>query len=135
MARQHRVMLSHWMISFRIWRRLTAVAFTALAILALRPVCEAAEPVGLAAAGGAMQVYAGQQDHQGGAELCCASIDEAPTLSPASSAPQPAELPPVAPPRLTWQQWALSGHWRASVGSAPPRRSLPYHARSARLLL
>lgn len=135
MAGQHRVMLFHCMIPFRIWRRLTAIAFTALAILALRPVCEAAEPVGVATAGGTKQAYAGQQDPQGGAELCCASIDEAPTLSPASSALQPAELPPVAPPRLTWQQWALCERWRASVGSAPPPRSLPYHARSARLLL
>jgi hypothetical protein len=135
MAGGPQIMLPIWMIPSRIWRRLTAVAFTALAIVVLRPVCEAAEPVALAVAGGTMQAYAGQQDNQGGAEPCCASIDEAPALSPASSVPQSAELFPVARPQLTWQQRALSEHWRALVDSAPPPRGLSYHARSSRLLL
>jgi hypothetical protein len=135
MARVHQVMLFNWMITCRVWRGLTAVAFTALAILVLRPVCEAAETVAVAVAGGTMQAYAWHQDHQDGAEPCCASMDEAPPLSPASSASQSAELPPVAPPQLTWQQRALSERWRAPVDAAPPPRGLSYHARSARLLL
>lgn len=119
----------------RLWRRLTAVAFAALAILVLRPVCEAAEPLAVAVAGGVMQAYAAHQNHQGSAELCCASMDEAPTLSPAKSAPQSAELLPEAPPQLAWQQRAHSERWRAPVDPVPPPPSLSYHARSARLLL
>ena len=135
MIRPSEIMLFAGMIRTPLWRTLTAVAFMALAIVVARPVCEAAEAMAIAAVEGTMQAYAGHQDHQGEIDLCCASVEEAATLFPASWTSQSAKLPPLAAAQLTWQQKTLSERWRTPVDCAPLRCTRSYHARSGRLLL
>jgi hypothetical protein len=113
--------------------KLTAIALTALAILTLRPVCQAAEPVAMP--GGAVQTYVEHQSHQGRAESCCASMGEELTALAAGAEPHQVKLAPIAALPLAWRQLSLSERPGAPLSAAPPPRSLPYHARSARALL
>jgi hypothetical protein len=122
------------------WRRGFAVlAFLALSILLARPVCNAMEPAnaapGFAHAGAAFQdLDTGHSDHESG--LCCVSVDEASPLPTAgmaapsgkgSAEPLPAAKASLR--RAIAAPWQVAGH-----RSLPPPLSLPYHARTARIL-
>jgi len=122
------------------WRRGFAVlAFLALSILLARPVCNAMEPAnaapGFAHAGAAFQdLDTGHSDHESG--LCCVSVDEASPIPPAgvaaasgkgSAGPLPAAKASLR--RAIAAPWHVAGH-----RSLPPPLSLPYHARTARIL-
>jgi hypothetical protein len=124
----------------RHWRRgFAALAFLALAFLLARPLCNAMEPAnappGFAHAGAAFQgLDTGHSDHESG--LCCVSVDEASPLPPAGMAAlsvkgsaEPLPTAKASLRRAIAAPWHVAGH-----RSLPPPLSLPYHARTARIL-
>ena len=114
----------------RSWQRLAAIALAAVAILVLRPICEAAEPLER----GAAHSHAGwQQDQQGEAQPCCTSIDGGSMIPAAIAVPGLVE-PVLALPLPVFVHYGSSRGARATV-DPPPQPARSYHARSARLLL
>lgn len=124
---------SRWMRPFsqpRSWQRLAVIALAAVAILVLRPICEAAEPLER----GAAHSHAGwQQDQRGEPQPCCLSIEDGSVIPAAVAVPGLVKLSPVLPLRAFVQYGSPA---RApATAHRPPPRALSYHARSARLLL
>lgn len=123
------------------WRRAFGVlAFLALSILLARPVCNAMEPAnaapGFAHAGAAFQdLNTGHSDHESG--LCCVSVGEASPLPPAAGMAVPSgkgSAEPLPAARASLRR-AIAAPWQvAGHRSLPPPLSLPYHARTARIL-
>lgn len=106
------------------------MAFAAIAILVLRPVCDAAEPLER----GAAHSHAGwQQDQRGEAQPCCASIQDG-WLTPAATLLPDVVKPSLALPVPAFAQRGSSTRPRVTA-HPPPQAPLSYHARSARLLL
>jgi hypothetical protein len=117
------------------FRRLLAV-LGLLAVLAIliRPLCIALEP--LHGESGEQISHASVSEHQDGSGPCCASLEDGSALPPGMtvrSAGNPeAEL-------LAWRAPPGIRPFRAArqleIHLFPPPRSLPYHARSARILV
>ena len=125
---------AHWRHGFAV------LAFLALSLVLVRPVCDAAEPAhaapGSAHAGSAFQdLGSGHSGHHESGHWCV-SIDEASPIPPAGMVTPPgkgsAEPLPAAKAslrRAIAAPWHVAGH-----RSLPPPLSLPYHARTARIL-
>ena len=115
------------------FRRLSVVlAFLALLLVLVRPVCAAHEPV--QAASGA--VHASSVDHSDDPEPCCAAFDDGspiPAVKALFAGAEPAgdAIAPTVTARLRLD---APSHVAVDPPQRPPR-SLPYHARSARLLI
>ena len=116
----------------RFLRLSAALAFLALLFILVRPVCEAHEPVQPATG----EVYASTADHSEDPEPCCASLDDGSPVPAVKSVPTGAKPAgeAVAPPATARQRLDPPSHVAVNPPQRPPR-SLPYHARSARLLI
>lgn len=116
----------------RFLRLTAALAFLALLFILVRPVCEAHEPMQSAKG----EVYASTVDHPADPELCCASLDDGspvPAVKSVLTGAKPAGET-VAPPAMARRRLDPPSHVAVYPPLRPPR-SLPYHARSARLLI
>jgi hypothetical protein len=123
----------------QLWRRprrrgISFLAFLAAALFLLVPVCTALQT---AHAHAGDHAYAGPAQDHSGAELCCTSLSGGSMLPPAAAATFTANPPPgdLAAPAAQVARMFIPA---AFVGTRdPPRsapRSLPYHARTARIL-
>lgn len=118
----------------RVWRQLAALAFAAIGMLVLRPLCEAAEPLGAAGGGWSQLDAAHGHDSPANSDFCCLSMSGASIKSAAIAVPGLAKLSFVPPALSAVTQPAAPEHRRTALDPVPPRRS-SYPARSARLLL
>jgi hypothetical protein len=120
-------------------RSFVAVALAALSLMLARPICDAYEqpsaaPRSMALA--AVEHAAGESvPHSNESGPCCTSVDEA-TLT-ASKIPVPAAAKAILSiPTGPSARWPSVVSHRAAVDPpGPTPRSLPYHARSARILV
>ena len=120
-------------VAARPFRRLSAaLAFLALLLLLVRPVCAAHEPV--QAAFGAL--HASAVDHSEHSEPCCASLDDGspvPAVKAVFTGMEPAG-DATAPAATARRRLDAPSNLAADPPQRPPR-SLPYHVRSTRLLI
>jgi hypothetical protein len=120
-------------------RGFVALALVALSLVLARPVCDAYEwlsAISQATPIAAIEHAAGESvPHSEKSSLCCVSVDDGALVAsaiPVPTAPKASFLISAVQPTL----WPLAVAHRAAVD--PPetsRRSLPYHARSARILV
>ena len=120
-------------------RGYAALAFVALSLVVVAPVCSAFEDAAriVSLPGAVLASSAEPASHSGDAGACCASADgacipvvESPVSDPAYKSPAPALPAAFLPPEVT----AIA---RRSPAIPPPEpsRVLPYHVRSARSLV
>ena len=114
-------------------RGISFLVFLAAALFLLVPVCTALQT---AHAYAGDHAYAGPAQDHSGAELCCTSISGGSMLPPGTAAtftanPSPGHVAPAAPVARMFFPASFVGT-RDPPRSAP--RSLPYHARTARIL-
>ena len=116
----------------RFLRLSAALAFLALLFILVRPVCDGHEPVQWGMGG----VHASTADHSEDPEPCCASLDDGlpvPPVKTIATGGKPAGET-VAPPAFVRVTVDPPSHAAVDPPQRPPR-SLPYHARSTRLLI
>jgi hypothetical protein len=116
----------------RVRRISAAVAFLALLVILVRPVCEAHEPL----QSGAGAVYAITVDHSDESQPCCALLDDGspvPVVKAVLAGANPSGET-VAPPATARQRLDPPRYVALDPPQRPPR-SLSYHARSTRILI
>jgi len=120
-------------------RAFVALALVALSLVLAQPICDAYEQPSAASQSAplaAVEHDAGEPAHHSNETgPCCVSVDEAVLVASAIPVPTAAKslgLIPTAPSA----RWPLVVSRLAAVDPPqPPPRSLPYHARSARILV
>jgi hypothetical protein len=120
-------------------RAFVALTLLALSLVLARPICDAYEQPSAASQSAplaAVEHDAGESAHHSNESgPCCASVDEAVLAASAILVPTSAKSLGLIPMALS-ARWPLVLSRRAAVDPPqPPPRSLPYHARSARILV
>jgi len=127
----------------RLWQGFIALAFLSLFVVLIRPICDVHKLSSGISHSGPIAVTehdAGEAAHHSDETgPCCASVDDGSLLVSAVSIPTSANdndafaLPVVA---VLLSAWLAVGVRHAAAGPPPaPPPALPYHARSARILV
>lgn len=116
------------------WRGFAVLVLLALSAILLRPVCDALESHPAGSAFGLEQAATGH--HEPESTPCCASIEGGSLVASASTPPEGKRSSALAlGPALTIRV-TIPPTLHADVARPqPPPRGLPYHARTARILV